>query len=173
MMSPSWIERLRNEVGTVRVINEESEISRYSYDWWPLAAKWRRQGKQPYRPDVVVRPIGADEVSHLLSWASANGVPVTPRGAGSSVTDARWYLSRYVGNAQRACARRDQPAGKGRSRYDRARAGREAQRAGLHAEPLSPISSPLECRRVGCHACYRPVFVSLGWDRGPDRGSHG
>ena len=54
-MTPSWIERLRNEVGTVQVINEEAEISRYSYDWWPVAAKWRQQGKQPYRPDVIVR----------------------------------------------------------------------------------------------------------------------
>jgi alkyldihydroxyacetonephosphate synthase len=88
MMTPSWIERLRNEVGTVQVINEEAEISRYSYDWWPVAAKWRQQGKQPYRPDVVVRPKHVGEVSRLLSWASANGVPVTPRGAGSSVTGA-------------------------------------------------------------------------------------
>jgi alkyldihydroxyacetonephosphate synthase len=37
---------------------------------------------------VVVRPEHAGEVSRLLSWAGANGVPVTPRGAGSSVTGA-------------------------------------------------------------------------------------
>jgi alkyldihydroxyacetonephosphate synthase len=88
MMTPSWIERLRNEVGAGRVIDEEAEISRYSYDRWPVAAKWLQQGKQPYRPDVVVRPKRVGEVSSLLSWASANGVPVTPRGAGSSVTGA-------------------------------------------------------------------------------------
>ena len=87
-MAPSWIEQLKNEVGPGRVVDDEAEIALHSYDWWPVAAKWRRQGKRPYRPDVVVRPEGADDVSHLLSWASANGVPVTPRGAGSSVTGA-------------------------------------------------------------------------------------
>ena len=55
-MTPSWIERIRNEVGAGRVIDEEAVISRYSYDRWPVAAKWLQQGKQPYRPDVVVRP---------------------------------------------------------------------------------------------------------------------
>src|SRR5215204_2256007 len=176
-MPPSWIEQLKNEVGPGRVVDDEAEIALHSYDWWPVAATWRRQGKQPYRPDVVVRPKGADDVSHLLSWAREWCAGDAARSGVEryrcAVADARWYLSRYVGNAQRDCARRDQPAGKGRSRYDRARAGREAQRAGLHAEPLSPISSPLECRRVGCHACHGPVFVSLGRDRGPDRGSHG
>jgi alkyldihydroxyacetonephosphate synthase len=87
-MIPSWIERLRSDVGVGRVIDDEAEVSRYSYDWWPVAAKWRQQSKQPYRPDVVVRPKQAGEVSRLLSWASANNVPVTPRGAGSSVTGA-------------------------------------------------------------------------------------
>ena len=87
-MAPSWIEQLKNEVGPGRVVDDEAEIALHSYDWWPVAAKWRRQGKRPYRPDVVMRPEGADDVSHLLSWASANGVPVTPRGAGSSVTGA-------------------------------------------------------------------------------------
>ena len=145
-MTPSWIERLRNEVGTGRVIDEEAEISRYSYDWWPVAAKWRQQGKQPYRPDVVVRPKHVGEVSRLLSWASANGVPVTPRGAGSSVTGAPLPMqggifTRYVGYAQHACARRDQPAGKGGSRHDRARAGR-----GLNARGYTLNHSPQSLR---------------------------
>src|SRR5215218_11369998 len=87
-MAPSWIEQLKNEVGVGRVIDDEAEISLHSYDWWPVAAKWRQQGKQPYRPDVVVRSKHAGEVSRLLLWAGANGLPVTPRGAGPSVTGA-------------------------------------------------------------------------------------
>jgi hypothetical protein len=99
MMTPSWKERLRNEVGAGRVIDEEAEISRYSYDWWPAAAKWRQQGKQRYRPDVVVRPKRAGDVSTLLSWASANGVPVTLRGAGSALgpnTALTWMERRFA-----------------------------------------------------------------------------
>jgi alkyldihydroxyacetonephosphate synthase len=87
-MTSSWIEQLKNEIGAGQVIDDEGEIFLHSYDWWPVAAKWRQQGKQPYRPDVVVRPKQVGEVSRLLSWASANGVAVTPRGAGSSVTGA-------------------------------------------------------------------------------------
>jgi alkyldihydroxyacetonephosphate synthase len=87
-MSLSWVERLKNEIGASRVIDDEEEVAAHSYDSWPVAAKWRRQGKRPYSPNVVVRPEYADEVSRLLAWASANDVPVTPWGAGSSVTGA-------------------------------------------------------------------------------------
>jgi alkyldihydroxyacetonephosphate synthase len=87
-MTLSWAERLKNEIGASRVIEDEEEVAAHSYDWWPVATKWRRQGKQPYSPNVIVRPEGAGEVGRLLVWASANDVPVTPWGAGSSVTGA-------------------------------------------------------------------------------------
>jgi alkyldihydroxyacetonephosphate synthase len=68
-------------------VNDE-EISKHSYDWWPVAAKWKGQGKQPYQPDVVVRVYNVKEVSEVLKWATANHVPVTPWGLGSGVCGA-------------------------------------------------------------------------------------
>ena len=132
----------KNEVGPGRVVDDEAEIA-LSYDWWPVAAKWRQQGKQPYRPDVVVRPKAwASKPSAVVGqreWCAGDAARSGVERYRCAVADARWHLTRYVGNAQRACARRDQPAGKGRSRYDRARAGREAQRAGytLNHSPQS------------------------------------
>lgn len=61
-------------------------IADHSYDWWPVAAKWRLNGKMPCKPDAVVFPANVDEVSKILAWANANRVPVTPWGLGSSVT---------------------------------------------------------------------------------------
>jgi alkyldihydroxyacetonephosphate synthase len=87
-MTLSWAERLKNKIGASRVIEDEEEVAAHSYDWWPVATKWRRQGKQPYSPNVIVRPEGAGEVGRLLVWASANDVPVTRWGVGSSVTGA-------------------------------------------------------------------------------------
>jgi alkyldihydroxyacetonephosphate synthase len=66
----------------------EDELRGHSYDTWPIATKWRLQGKQPFRPDVVVRPTTVDEVSRLLVWASSRRIAVTPWGLGSSVTGA-------------------------------------------------------------------------------------
>ena len=39
----------------------------------------------PRRPDVVVFPESTDEVAHVLAFASAEGVPVVPFGAGTSL----------------------------------------------------------------------------------------
>ncbi|WP_072794054.1 FAD-binding oxidoreductase [Cognatishimia maritima] len=61
-------------------------IADHSYDWWPVAAKWRQNGKMPCKPDAVVYPGNVDEVSRVLAWANDNSVPVTPWGLGSSVT---------------------------------------------------------------------------------------
>ena len=66
-MTLSWAERLKNEIGASRVIEDEEEVAAHSYDWWPVATKWRRQGKQPYSPNVIVRPEGAGEVGRLLA----------------------------------------------------------------------------------------------------------
>jgi len=60
----------------------------YAYDWWPVAAKWRNQGKSPLRPEVVVRPQNVDDIQKLLRWANTNQIAITPWGAGSSVTGA-------------------------------------------------------------------------------------
>ena len=74
--------------GEANVLLTDEALDLHSYDIWPAAAKWKLQGKQPYRPDVVVRPLSTDQVSRVLYWATRNAVPVTPWGLGSSVTGA-------------------------------------------------------------------------------------
>ena len=64
----------------------EQGLADHSYDWWPLAAKWRQNGKTPCKPDAVVYPGNAEDVVRVLRWCNANSVPVTPWGLGSSVT---------------------------------------------------------------------------------------
>jgi alkyldihydroxyacetonephosphate synthase len=71
-----------------QVSTSEEDLRAHSYDCWPVAAKWRQQGKRPCRPDAVAYPRRTGEVSRLVRWAVQNGVPVTPWGAGSSVTGA-------------------------------------------------------------------------------------
>lgn len=80
--------RIREIVGAGAVSSTDEDLVAHSYDLWPKATKWRMQGVQPFRPDVVVRPTTVDQVSRLLAWASANCVPVTPWGLGSSVIGA-------------------------------------------------------------------------------------
>jgi len=68
-------------------------IYEHSYDWWPVTAKWKQQGKQPYQPEVVVFPQSQEEVCKLAVWASDHNIPITPWGAGSAVTGAPLPLS--------------------------------------------------------------------------------
>ena len=80
--------QVRELVGSGAVSSSEDDLAAHSYDAWPMSAKWRMQHRQPFRPDLVVRPTTVDQVSRLLAWASAHDVPVTPWGLGSSVTGA-------------------------------------------------------------------------------------
>jgi alkyldihydroxyacetonephosphate synthase len=82
-----WSE-LINEIGEEVVSLDETNIAAHSYDVWPVATKWRRQGKQPHRPDAVVRPNNPWQVSKVLMWANRRNIPITPWGQGSSVTGA-------------------------------------------------------------------------------------
>jgi alkyldihydroxyacetonephosphate synthase len=83
----NWQE-LEAIVGRANVLADAESLDRHSYDVWPVAAKWKGQGKLPYRPQVVVRPASAQQVSQVLRWASQQRIPVTPWGLGSSVTGA-------------------------------------------------------------------------------------
>jgi len=45
-------------------------------------------GMPGVRPAAVVRPADTDQVAAVVAWASANGVPVTARGAGTGMSGA-------------------------------------------------------------------------------------
>jgi D-lactate dehydrogenase (cytochrome) len=59
-----------------RVLDGESVLDQHSRDL---------SQHEPRRPDVVVFPESTEEVSRILAFASAEGVPVTPFGAGTSL----------------------------------------------------------------------------------------
>lgn len=71
-----------------RISLGEGAIAAHSYDAWPVAVKWRQQGKQPCRPDAVAGPLTTEEVADLVRACNAAGVAVTPWGLGSSVVGA-------------------------------------------------------------------------------------
>jgi alkyldihydroxyacetonephosphate synthase len=87
-MNQSSIYELQELLGPNQAFVNDEEISKHSYDVWPVAAKWKGQGKQPYRPDAVVRPTSVQEIADTLKWATANQVPLTPWGLGSGVCGA-------------------------------------------------------------------------------------
>ena len=60
------------------VTTDPATLENYRYDWsrdpgagWPLA---------------VVRPFDADQVQATVRWAAEHHVPITPRGAGTSLS---------------------------------------------------------------------------------------
>lgn len=63
-----------------RVVHDEVELKLYSYDSSFLSSRNR------FCPDIVVLPRTTEEVSAIVKFASDNGIPVTPRGAGSGET---------------------------------------------------------------------------------------
>jgi alkyldihydroxyacetonephosphate synthase len=85
---PGWIAELTQLLGRWALSTDGADLELHSCDAWPVAVKWRQQGKQPHRPAVVVRPATPELVARLMRWATESGVPVTPWGLGSSVTGA-------------------------------------------------------------------------------------
>jgi len=81
----SIAEALAALVGADRVRADEAELRAHARDCWPRLVLAERCGVASPEPDVVVRPTSTAEVSALLRWASSEGVPVTPYGAGSGV----------------------------------------------------------------------------------------
>ena len=82
-----WNE-LKTMLGAQAMNQTPEELLAHSYDVWPAATKWKMQGKQPYAPEVILRPTSAEQISRILKWASERLVAVTPWGLGSSVTGA-------------------------------------------------------------------------------------
>ena len=78
--------RLGGKLGTDRATGDFFETDLYSHDMSPLpkmaALTWRT------RPDGVAIPRSTDDVKTILAVARKRGVPVVPRGAGTTVFGA-------------------------------------------------------------------------------------
>lgn len=72
------LEHLRAGVSPSRLLADEGSLIRYSRDQGPVAV--------PVQPGVVVLAETVDEVQHVLKCAYRLGVPVVPRGAGTSLS---------------------------------------------------------------------------------------
>ncbi|MCP4753820.1 MAG: FAD-binding protein [Proteobacteria bacterium] len=71
---------LRQLIGDKRVRTDPEDLFSYQSD----ATHHFARGK----PDAIVLPVSAAEISRVVKYASDNGIPVTPRGAGSGLSGA-------------------------------------------------------------------------------------
>jgi glycolate oxidase len=69
------LEELSSQLGGDRILREEVDRYAYSYD----------SSGVEYIPDAIIRPRKVEEVSIVLEIADKYGVPVTPRGSGTSL----------------------------------------------------------------------------------------
>lgn len=77
--APKWARLLERRMDPGLVSLDPAELGLYDRDAAPLpaSAKWAFRP----RPDVVVRPVNADQVRKVVRFAAKAGVPVVPRGA--------------------------------------------------------------------------------------------
>lgn len=74
---------LEGIVGPDHVSTRETDRLVYSTDWSWMAQMWLDRGLLPGKPDFVVHPGSAEEISAILKIANSYGVPVVPWGGGS------------------------------------------------------------------------------------------
>lgn len=72
----SILEKLVNIVGAEHVSTGESDLQHHSHD---------QSFHEAHLPEVVVHAIAAQQVADILKLANEHHIPVTPRGAGSSL----------------------------------------------------------------------------------------
>jgi len=73
----SILEKLRGIVGEKGVLTAPLDLASYAFDG---TTSWQS------KPDVVVFPTTAEQVSQIMKLATAQKIPVTPRGAGSNLS---------------------------------------------------------------------------------------
>jgi glycolate oxidase len=71
------IRRLHDVVGAKNVLVEENDCADYAFDETPGLR---------FLPEVVVKPIAAQEISEIMQLANEYRIPVTPRGAGTGLS---------------------------------------------------------------------------------------
>jgi alkyldihydroxyacetonephosphate synthase len=76
---------LARAIGEERVHTDDATLAAHSHDTWPLSLLHEHQKRLDTRPACVVTPESAGDVVKILRYASREGVPVVPFGAGSGV----------------------------------------------------------------------------------------
>jgi glycolate oxidase len=78
MGSRAAITELQSTLPPDVIVVEQATLENYRFDW----SRDPRAGT----PVAVARPANSEQVQAVLRWASANGTPVVPRGAGSGLS---------------------------------------------------------------------------------------
>ncbi|MFC2050622.1 FAD-binding oxidoreductase [Chloroflexota bacterium] len=76
-LSASTLRKLRHIVGAKGLLTTQVDLAAYSFDG---TSNWKGM------PEAVVFPTTAEQVSQILKLATEQGIPVTPRGAGSNLS---------------------------------------------------------------------------------------
>ncbi len=76
MEKKKMVEELGRLIGEEKVLGSDMQIQLYEYDAYLLRAK----------PDCIVLPETTEDVSNVVKFAHANGIPVVARGAGTNLT---------------------------------------------------------------------------------------
>ncbi|MHB1005087.1 MAG: FAD-binding oxidoreductase [Chloroflexota bacterium] len=76
MISKGILAKLAGIVGARHATTEPVELAAYAYDGTHFTS----------HPDVVLRPANASEIAAILRVANAEGIPVVPRGSGTSLS---------------------------------------------------------------------------------------
>jgi alkyldihydroxyacetonephosphate synthase len=80
------MDALADALGEESVLTTDDALDAASHDTWPVSTVWKKLGRHPHRPQVIVRPRTLEEVVTTVNIAAASGTPLTTRGLGSSVT---------------------------------------------------------------------------------------
>jgi glycolate oxidase len=76
MLNPAFIGKIKDIVGREHVLLDKEALVCYSFDATRYASS----------PEAVVKPRTTDEIARVVAAACQEGVPVTPRGAGTGLS---------------------------------------------------------------------------------------
>jgi alkyldihydroxyacetonephosphate synthase len=74
---------LEEVVGADHISTRETDRLVYATDWFWLPQMWLDRGQTPRKPDYIVHPASAEEVSEIIKIANTYRLPVIPYGGGS------------------------------------------------------------------------------------------
>lgn len=80
------LDDLADRLGEAQLLTDPDLLQGYRQDW--------AKAPNPGMPLAVVRARSTEDVQEVMRWASAHGVPVVPRGAGSGLSGGATEIGR-------------------------------------------------------------------------------
>lgn len=76
-LTPELVDRLKSIVGEDAVLQDKSDLEKYSHD---------ETEDLSYTPEIVLRPTSAAQISGILRLCNKESIPVTPRAGGTGLS---------------------------------------------------------------------------------------